>query len=129
VVAITGAEPSDRPIAGRWNLASTVTGLGLYRPRDGQFLLKNTNTSGPPDTVCVVTTTGTPIAPVAGDWTQRGFAAVGVVVSLGGTVQFQLRNSNTSGPPEIRVNYGAPGDVPLIGNWDGLPKLPPLSVP
>jgi uncharacterized delta-60 repeat protein len=128
-VVITGAQASDRPVAGRWVAGSPVTGVGLYRPGNGQFLLKNANVSGAADASFVVTTTGTVVAPVAGDWTRQGFATVGVVVSLGGTIQFQLRTSNTAGPPELRVNYGAPGDVPLIGNWDGQIKLPPVSVP
>jgi hypothetical protein len=128
-VVISGAQASDRPVAGRWVAGSLVTGVGLYRPGNGQFLLKNANVSGPADATFVMTTTGTVVAPVAGDWTRQGFATVGVVVNLGGTIQFQLRNSNTAGPPELRVNYGAPGDVPLVGNWDGQVKLPPVSVP
>jgi len=128
-VVITGAQATDRPVVGRWVAGSPVTGVGLYRPSNGQFLLKNANTSGPPDAVFQVTTTGTLVAPVAGDWLRQGFATVGVVVNLGGTIQFQLRTANTAGAPELRVNYGAPGDVPLIGNWDGQPKLPPVSVP
>jgi hypothetical protein len=128
-VVITGAQATDRPVAGRWTLGSPATGVGLYRPGNGQFLLKNVNVSGPADASFVVTTTGTLVAPVAGDWTRQGFATVGVVVNLGGTIQFQLRTANTGGTPELRVNYGAPGDVPLIGNWDGQPKLPPVSVP
>ncbi|QUV86631.1 S8 family serine peptidase [Chloracidobacterium aggregatum] len=128
-VVITGAQASDRPVAGRWVAGSPVTGVGLYRPGNGQFLLKNANVSGAADASFVVTTTGTVVAPVAGDWTRQGFAAVGVVVNVGGTIQFQLRTANTAGAPELRVNYGAPGDVPLIGNWDGQIKLPPVSVP
>jgi delta-60 repeat domain len=128
-VVISGAQASDRPVAGRWVAGSATTGVGLYRPSNGQFLLKNTNVSGSADATFVMTTTGTVVAPVAGDWTRQGFATVGVVVNLGGTIQFQLRNSNTAGPPELRVNYGAPGDVPLVGNWDGQVKLPPVSVP
>ncbi|MDW8217140.1 MAG: hypothetical protein RML57_06005, partial [Acidobacteriota bacterium] len=128
-VVIAGAQGGDVPVAGRWTAGSGVTGVGLYRPSTGQFLLKNANTSGAPDVTFTLTTTGTFVAAVAGDWTRQGFATVGVVVNLGGTIQFQLRTSNTSGPPEIRVNYGVPGDVPLIGNWDGQPKPPPVSVP
>ncbi|MFQ3590811.1 MAG: hypothetical protein SNJ67_10985 [Chloracidobacterium sp.] len=128
-VVITGAQAMDVPIAGQWTVSSNVTGLGLYRPGTGQFFLKNANVSGPADATFTVTTSGTVVRPVAGDWTRQGFAAVGVVVNLNGTIQFQLRTSNTSGPPDIRVNYGVPGDVPLIGNWDGQPKPPPVSVP
>ncbi|MFQ3638975.1 MAG: hypothetical protein SNJ62_03075, partial [Chloracidobacterium sp.] len=128
-VVISGGQANDLPVAGRWTVGSSVTGLGLYRPSTGQFLLKNANVSGAPDATFAVTTSGTVVGPVAGDWLRQGFAAVGVVVNLGGTIQFQLRTTNTSGAPEIRVNYGVPGDVPLIGNWDGQPKPPPVSVP
>ncbi|OYT69543.1 MAG: hypothetical protein CFK52_13515, partial [Chloracidobacterium sp. CP2_5A] len=128
-VAIAGAQATDRPIAGRWTAGSVATGLGLYRPSTGQFFLKSANVSGAADATFTVTTTGTFVAAVAGDWTRQGFATVGVVTSLGGTIQFQLRSANASGGADIRVNYGVPGDVPLIGNWDGQPKPPPASVP
>ncbi len=129
VVTITGAQATDYPIAGRWTATSNITGLGLYRPSTGRFLLKNANVSGAPDADFVMTTTGEFVAAVAGDWTRQGFSAIGVVVNLGGTIQFQLRNSNTSGVADIRVNYGTAGDIPLIGNWDGQPKPPPVSIP
>ena len=32
---------------------------------------------------------------------------------------FYLRNSNVGGAPDIAVSYGAPGDIPLVGDWDG----------
>ena len=32
---------------------------------------------------------------------------------------FFLRNSNTSGLPDITVPFGAAGDLPLAGDWDG----------
>ncbi|HJS17497.1 MAG TPA: hypothetical protein VJ785_02025 [Anaerolineales bacterium] len=30
-----------------------------------------------------------------------------------------LRNSNTSGFADIAINYGIPGDKPVVGDWDG----------
>ena len=30
-----------------------------------------------------------------------------------------LRNSNTGGPGDITFNYGKPGDVPVVGDWNG----------
>jgi len=30
-----------------------------------------------------------------------------------------LRNSNTPGAPDITISYGAAGDVPVVGDWDG----------
>src|SRR5437764_15114474 len=32
---------------------------------------------------------------------------------------FYLRNSNTSGVADVSFRYGGPGDVPLVGDWDG----------
>jgi hypothetical protein len=34
-------------------------------------------------------------------------------------VNFSLRNTNTSGPPDLTVQFGALGDVPIVGDWDG----------
>ena len=32
---------------------------------------------------------------------------------------FFLRNSNTFGPPDSIISFGAPGDLPVVGDWDG----------
>ena len=32
---------------------------------------------------------------------------------------FFLRNTNTPGFPDITVSFGAPGDLPIVGDWDG----------
>ena len=32
---------------------------------------------------------------------------------------FFLRNSNTAGFPDVTVAFGAPGDIPVVGDWDG----------
>jgi len=32
---------------------------------------------------------------------------------------FLLRNSNTAGNPDISVTFGAAGDLPVAGDWDG----------
>jgi hypothetical protein len=34
-------------------------------------------------------------------------------------VAWFLRNSNTSGAPDISTNYGIPTDYPVVGDWDG----------
>ena len=35
------------------------------------------------------------------------------------TNTFYLRNSNTYGDPDLVIPFGAPGDLPLAGDWDG----------
>ncbi|MDW8217865.1 MAG: FG-GAP-like repeat-containing protein, partial [Acidobacteriota bacterium] len=32
---------------------------------------------------------------------------------------FLLRQANTAGPPDIAVGLGQPGDLPVVGDWDG----------
>jgi hypothetical protein len=32
---------------------------------------------------------------------------------------FFLRNSNTAGFPDISASFGAPGDIPIVGDWNG----------
>lgn len=32
---------------------------------------------------------------------------------------FQLRNSNTTGAADLVVPFGRPGDLPVVGDWDG----------
>ena len=37
------------------------------------------------------------------------------------THTFYLRNSNTYGPPDLIIRgWGAAGDLPVVGDWDGL---------
>ncbi|HYI12644.1 MAG TPA: SBBP repeat-containing protein [Thermoanaerobaculia bacterium] len=33
--------------------------------------------------------------------------------------EFQLRNSNTTGGADLVVPFGRPGDLPVVGDWDG----------
>ena len=35
------------------------------------------------------------------------------------TSTFYLRNSNATGSPDITAPFGAPGDLPIVGDWDG----------
>jgi hypothetical protein len=36
-----------------------------------------------------------------------------------GLSNFYLRNTNTTGFPDLTVAYGAAGDLPVVGDWDG----------
>jgi hypothetical protein len=35
------------------------------------------------------------------------------------TREFLLKNTNTGGEADIEIVYGAPGDQPLVGDWNG----------
>ena len=47
------------------------------------------------------------------------FEAVTVGVFRNADAAWNLRNSNTSGAPDISANYGMSGDYPVVGDWNG----------
>jgi VCBS repeat protein/FG-GAP repeat protein len=49
--------------------------------------------------------------------TLAGTDTIGLFRSSGNS--FFLRNSNTPGFPDISVSFGASGDIPVTGDWDG----------
>jgi hypothetical protein len=49
--------------------------------------------------------------------TSTGTDTIGLFRPTGNL--FFLRNTNTPGFPDISVSFGAPGDLPLVGDWDG----------
>lgn len=63
--------------------------------------------------------------PVFGDWNGNRVRTAGVVRSatagrIGDTrVVWSLSNENSSGGPDIVVEFGEPGDIPVVGDWDG----------
>jgi hypothetical protein len=60
--------------------------------------------------------------PVVGDWDGDGIDTIGVMVydfDLDGPIRWLLRNSNSTGPPDIVINYGRGRDTPLAGDWNG----------
>lgn len=56
--------------------------------------------------------TGTP---VVGDWDGDGRDGIGVVNAR----VFRLRQTPSSGPPQLTITYGLPADLPLVGDWNG----------
>lgn len=73
VVAINGVVETDLPVAGDWN-GDGVTSVGVYRPSEGKFYLRNDNSSG---NAQVTFTAGfsasldaspSNYTPLAGDW-------------------------------------------------------------
>jgi hypothetical protein len=46
-----------------------------------------------------------------------GTDTIGVFRTVGNL--FYLRNSNTVGVPDLTVSFGAAGDLPVVGDWDG----------
>jgi len=54
---------------------------------------------------------------VTGDWDNDGRDTIGVYRNG----VFYLRNSNTAGNADLYFALGIPGDLPIAGNWDGIP--------
>ncbi len=93
--------------------------IGIFRPSNLTFFLRNSNTEGNAEIQFPYGGTGD--IPLAGDWNGDGFDTVGVYRfnSMTGTGTFLLRNSNDAGFAQIVVPFGVTGDIPLVGDWDG----------
>lgn len=101
------------PFAADWN-GDGIDTIGYFRPDQGYFYLKYTNDGAPANEIIAY---GAPNdRPLVGDWNGDGSESIGIY--RGGI--FMLRNSNTSGFPEIYVQFGDSAlDLPLAGDWDG----------
>jgi Tol biopolymer transport system component len=96
--------------------------IGLYRPSTGEFLERNTNTSGRANAIVDFGQAGD--LPIAGDWNGDGISDVGVfrngqfllrqpaVVTILGGQTFTIVTT-------ITVNFGVAGDLPVVGDWNG----------
>jgi hypothetical protein len=54
-----------------------------------------------------------------GRWQGGRTATVGVAYSTPAGLQWHLRYANHSGPADKIFYYGAPYDIPVVGDWDG----------
>lgn len=59
--------------------------------------------------------------PVAGDWDGRGIIRIGVFRPSSGMWYLDLNNNGKwdGAPGDAEYKYGAPGDVPVVGDWNG----------
>jgi len=60
---------------------------------------------------------------IAGDWNGDGNDTTGVFRPSDGVIF--LKNNNTTGIADIALNYGLPGDQPVMGDWnnDGIDTI------
>ncbi|MFQ3589312.1 MAG: IPT/TIG domain-containing protein, partial [Chloracidobacterium sp.] len=86
--------------------------IGVFRP-NSTFLLRQSNTPGPPDIAVPLGEPGD--RPVVGDWDGDGKSTV----ALFRNGQFLIRNANAVAAPVITVPFGQTGDAPLAGDWTG----------
>jgi len=115
------------PMSGRTGLAGGQTWtsdntpgtdtLGVYRPSDGSWHLKNSLSGGSSDVnVCCFGITGD--VPVTGDWDGDGDDTIGVYRPSDGSWRFKYTLSGGSSDL-IVCCFGLAGDVPIVGDWDG----------
>jgi hypothetical protein len=117
VLGISG----DRPVAGRWDNTMTHDGIGVYRPSSNTFFLSRQicNCSVTGDYQFVYGESGD--LPVAGDWNGDRISGVGVFRPATG--QFLLRNSLSTGVPDLTFSFGQNGDRPVAGHWIAGPNI------
>jgi hypothetical protein len=89
--------------------------IGVYRPSELTFYLRNANEAGEADVT--VAFGAKDDVPVAGDWDGNGTTTIGVYRPADST--FHLRNENSPGEPSVVVGFGIAGDLPVVGDWDG----------
>ena len=96
-------------------VSSVATSVGVYRPSNGTFYLRDNLWAGPADVTVRFGNIGD--QPVVGDWDGNGTSTVGVYRPS--TRFFYMRNTNTTGDAQIGFAFGNPGDIPIAGDWDG----------
>lgn len=112
-------DPGDVPFVGDWT-GNGIDTPGLYRRSDGRVYLRNTNTTGFADIDFFF---GIPFdLPVPGDFNGNGQDTVSLYRPS--EQRFYVINQLGSdggglGFAEYSYQYGAPGDVPLAGDFDG----------
>lgn len=87
--------------------------IGIYRRSAATFYLRNSNSTGGPDTT--ITFGNANSYPVVGDWNGDSVDTIGVYDQTTGV--FSLRDSNTTGSPNYTLVLGNPNDMPIAGRW------------
>ncbi|HEU4387900.1 MAG TPA: SBBP repeat-containing protein, partial [Blastocatellia bacterium] len=105
----------DQPVAGDWDGDGRDT-VGFFRPSAIQFQLTNTAQGSATPNFSFFFGLATD-APLAGDFNGDGVDTVGIFRDG----LFFLSNSNSNPVIETTVQFGAAGDLPVIGDWDGKP--------
>ena len=119
---ITLGMSGDKPIAGDWDNDGIDT-IGVFRPTQGKFYLRNTNSQGNADITATFGTNGD--LPIAGDWNNDGIDTIGVYRPS--EKRFFLSNSNTQigNAPSFVYSIAMTGDIPIAGDWnnDGIDTI------
>ncbi len=111
--------PGDLPIVGDWDCDGVDT-PGLYRQADGYVYLRNSNSQGVADVRFYFGDPGD--VPLAGDFDGDGCDTVSVYRPAANRV-FVINELGAGdaglGAADLAYTFGAPGDVPFAGDFDG----------
>ena len=111
----SGSWPATVPLAGDWD-GNGVDGIGYYMGNGagtGAWNLRQTASGGTPDIGPFLYEPTNPGYPVVGDWDADGDVTVGTKSGL----TWQLRNSNSAGPPDLTISLGSATpaqDLPMV---------------
>lgn len=102
------------------NIPQTASGsgdrVGIYRPANHTFYLRNSLNSGPADLVVPILYGLSSDQPLVGDWNGDGVDTVGLYRNS----LFLLWDTNSGQPnPDYTLLFGNAGDVPMAGDWTG----------
>ena len=112
------ANDDDLPFAGDFN-ADGEADVGVFHPPTGEFRILQPF----PIFIARVPFVGQPgDRPVIGDWDGDGFDTIGIYRDDGVNPPiFAMTNAHIDaiGKVEITFEFGATGDLPVAGDWDG----------
>ena len=119
-----GVQPGDIPVVGDWN-GDGRTKVGLFR--QGFFWILDTNGNGVFEQGVDQTFAFGGVAgdiPIVGDWNGGGTSKIGLFRMgfywiLDANGNGTLDNINGAGGDQAFAYGGIPGDVPLVGDWNG----------
>jgi hypothetical protein len=102
--------------------ATPLDTIGIYLAANGEFLLRNANSTGAADAGRFRYGPADAV-PLAGNWDGDADETSTIGVYVPTTRQFLLRNSNAPGGADIKFAYGPDlsslGGLPVMGDWDG----------
>ncbi len=118
---------TDKPVTGDWT-GSGTTKIGVERPlSDGaaQWVLNTTGTGVFTSSDTVYTYGLGSDTPITGDWNGKGKTEIGIVrQTSSGDLQWVLNTSGTGvfSSSDSVFFFGANGDTPVVGDWNGSGK-------